>query len=354
MAMGFISEFLTLEHLEQIEAQLHYLELNLYTQALLVIHRILDQSDSEQHKYILKQLCNYAARFHHYGQYNIAIKIGLFMVDEFQGLQEWDEVNDIIIETIGDLVKNFMKLYEMPISYNRVDFTFANVITTLEFTLMHNIHQASVINIYSEYDDFCFLIFDQIDLLTEMLPKLNNQESHRFKQILYNFIRADFNFDRVDKGNVLHLACCHRFEDLGAAKRFRINVMKLLLELDLDPNSTSTNGKTPFHILATSREWERWSTTTNITDAVQLLLDSGANIDQPDGEGRTPLDLFKLKEKELNNKGMSNVYLKKLIHTEGLRLRSLKCLAAQVICRNRISFVPDDLPNNLLTFVKRH
>jgi hypothetical protein len=41
-AMGFTSKFLTLEHLEQIEAQLDYIELNLYTQALLVIQRIKD------------------------------------------------------------------------------------------------------------------------------------------------------------------------------------------------------------------------------------------------------------------------------------------------------------------------
>jgi hypothetical protein len=41
-AMGFTSKFLTLAHLEQIEAQLDYIELNLYTQALLVIQRIKD------------------------------------------------------------------------------------------------------------------------------------------------------------------------------------------------------------------------------------------------------------------------------------------------------------------------
>jgi hypothetical protein len=59
------------------------------------------------------------------------------MVDEFQGLQESDEeLNDIIIETIGVLVKNFMKLYEMPISSNRVELSFANLITTLEFTII--------------------------------------------------------------------------------------------------------------------------------------------------------------------------------------------------------------------------
>jgi hypothetical protein len=83
------------------------------------------------------QFCNYADLLPHDGQYNRAIKIGLFMVDEFQGLQESDEeLNDIIIETIGVLVKNFMKLYEMPISSNRVELSFANLITTLEFTMI--------------------------------------------------------------------------------------------------------------------------------------------------------------------------------------------------------------------------
>jgi hypothetical protein len=365
-AMGFTSEFLTLEHLEQIEAQIdlwgfrpmdtHWFR-SMDTQALLVIHRILDRKDPEQHKYFLKQLCNCATRFQHFYD-NRAINVGMFMLDEFQGLQEWDEeTNEIIIETIGHLVKTFMILYEMRDEMPRFHhpLVFADIIKTLKFTLMHNIHQASVVNIHSRYDRCCSMIFDQIYLLTEMLPKLSNQESHQFKKILYDFIRADFKFDRVDKGDILHLACCNFFEKFPnlSAKRFRINVMKLLLELDLDPNSTSTNGKTPLHILATSSEW-RWSTTTNITDAVQLLLDSGANIHQPDGEGRTPLDLFKLKEEELNNKRMPSVYLQKLIHTEGLRLRSLKCLAAQVICRNRISFAPDDLPITLLTFVKRH
>ncbi|EFX75445.1 hypothetical protein DAPPUDRAFT_107970 [Daphnia pulex] len=293
-AMGFTSEFLTLEHLEQIEAQLDfdndYLELNLYTQALLVIHRILDQSDPEQHKYILLQLCNHADRLHYEDHYNRAINIGMFMLDEFQGFEEWDdEVNDIIIKTIGILVESFAKLKDVPSS----EFTFTNVMTTLENTLKVNHNSVNI----SEYQEFDLLIFDLIDFITEMLPTLSKEESHQFKQIVYEFIRADYRFDRVDKGNILHLACCNLFADLIGPKRFRINLMKLLLELDVDPNFTSTNGKTPLHILANSFQWERWSETTNITDAVQLLLDSGANIDQPDGEGRTPLDLFKLRKR---------------------------------------------------------
>jgi hypothetical protein len=183
-AMGFTSEFLTLEHLEQIETQIGLW--GFYTQALLVVHRILDRKDPEQHKYILKQLGNLVVVGLHQHNEQFNIKIGMFMLDEFQGLQEWDEeVNDMVIETIGHLVKNFMKLYGMRSGRRRFHHLLvkADVIKTLEFTL-HFIHQASAVNIHSRYDDFCFMIFDQIDReieLTEMLPKLSNQEIHRFK-----------------------------------------------------------------------------------------------------------------------------------------------------------------------------
>jgi hypothetical protein len=78
-----------------------------------------------------------------------------------------------------------MKLYGMRSGRRRFHHLLvkADVIKTLEFTL-HFIHQASAVNIHSRYDDFCFMIFDQIDReieLTEMLPKLSNQEIHRFK-----------------------------------------------------------------------------------------------------------------------------------------------------------------------------
>jgi ankyrin repeat protein len=121
--------------------------------------------------------------------------------------------------------------------------------------------------------------------------------------------------------------------------------MKLLLELGVDPRATSSNGMTALHVLA-SIGWEHWS--TNITDAIQLLLDSDAHIDQPDDEGITALDLFKLKEKELTENGISNVYLQKLIH----KVRPLTCLAAQVVSRHGIPF--DDLPSSLISFVNRH
>lgn len=130
-------------------------------------------------------------------------------------------------------------------------------------------------------------------------------------------------------------------------------MIKVLLELGADPNFTSSYlEETPLHILAKSNQWELWLETTNITEAVQLLLDSGANIDQPNRMGKTCLDLFKLKEKELSKKGTPSIFLQKLIQRE--QLRPLKCLAAQVIRRNRIPFVPGDLPNTLFTFVKRH
>jgi hypothetical protein len=190
------------------------------------------------------------------------------------------------------------------------------------------------------------MIIEQIDILTELLPRLNEQDSHRFKRTLYHFIRADYRFNlgfnRFDQGNLLHLACCVSHK---TTKTFLLDVMKLLLELGVDPSATSPNGMTALHVLA-KQPWEFWA--TNITDVIQLLLDSDAHIDQPDDEGITALDLFKLKEKELADNGILNVYLQRLIH----KVRPLTCLAAQVVSRHGIPF--DDLPSSLISFANRH
>jgi hypothetical protein len=346
-AMGFTSEFTTLEHLDQLEAQLNfdfgYPELHLYTQALLVSQRMSHQSDPEQHKYILVHLCEYADTFHDERQFNRAISIGMYMMGQFQGLEEWDDpfVNSMIIKVIEILVGSFIELMDLP-SSDREEFTFANIMTVMEYTLEHNVKLRSVNYREDDGNELDLLIFDQIEILTELLPTLNEQETHRFKRTLYHFIRTDYRFNRVGQGNLLHLACC---TCSITTKLFHLNVMKLLLELGVDPRATSSNGMTALHVLA-SIGWEHWS--TNITDAIQLLLDSDAHIDQPDDEGITALDLFKLKEKELTENGISNVYLQKLIH----KVRPLTCLAAQVVSRHGIPF--DDLPSSLISFVNRH
>jgi hypothetical protein len=353
-AMGFTSEFLTLEHLEQLEAQLDfdddYSELNLYTQALLVIQRIMDKSNPEEHIYILVLLCTYALNNFHNDR-NRAVSIGMYLLSQFQELEDLDEdFNSVLIETIGMLVTHFKNLYDMPISSDRVELSFANLITTLESTLKVN---QNTVDYLDDYDNFALLTLDLIGFLTDMLPVLSKQESRRLKQTLITFNHTDFRYHMVDYGNVLHLTCRQCYEDLIEPTRFPISVIKVLLELGADPNFTSSYlEETPLHILAKSNQWELWLETTNITEAVQLLLDSGANIDQPNRMGKTCLDLFKLKEKELSKKGTPSIFLQKLIQRE--QLRPLKCLAAQVIRRNRIPFVPGDLPNTLFTFVKRH
>ncbi len=260
------------------------------------------------------------------------------MMDQFQGLAEWDDrfVNSMIIKVIEILVGSFIELMDLP-SSDREEFTFANIMTIMEYTLKHNVHLRSVNYREDDGNELDLLIFEQIDLLTEILPTLNEQESHRFKQSLYHFIRADYRFNRVGKGNLLHFAC---YSCTIATK-----LMKLLLELGINPNATSSNGMTALHVLA-SIQWERWS--TNITDAIQLLLDSGAQIDQPDVEGATALDRFKLKEKELVDNGILNIYLQRLIN----RVRPLTCLAAQVVSQHGIPF--DNLLSSLLAFVNRH
>jgi hypothetical protein len=347
-AMGFTSEFATLEHLDQLQAQLNfdfgYPELNLYTQALLVSQRMLHQSDPEQYKKdILGLLYDYAKVFYDERQFNRAISIGMYMMGQFQELEELDGqfTHLVVIKVISILHGSFIGLRDLP-SSNRQEFTFDNIMTVLEYILEHNVQLRSV-NYRGENGDVLdLMIIDQIDILTELLPRLNEQDSHRFKRTLYHFIRADYRFNRFDQGNLLHLACCVSHK---TTKTFLLDVMKLLLELGVDPSATSPNGTTALHVLARTR-WELWA--TNITDAIQLLLDSGAHIDQPDDEGITALDLFKIKEKELADNGILNVYLQRLIH----KVRPLTCLAAQVVSRHGIPF--DDLPSSLISFANRH
>jgi hypothetical protein len=179
-AMGFTSEFATLEHLDQLEAQLNfdfgYPELNLYTQALLVSQRMLHQSDPEQYKKdILGLLYDYAKVFYDERQFNRAISIGMYMMGQFQGLEEWDDpfVNSMIIKVIEILVGSFIELMDLP-SSDREEFTFANIMTVMEYILEHNVQLRSV-NYRGENGDVLdLMIIEQIDILTELLPRLND------------------------------------------------------------------------------------------------------------------------------------------------------------------------------------
>ena len=347
-AMGFALEFATMEELLQLESHLDFdngdPEFNLYTQALLVLQRILDQSDPELKEYIFSVLYEYADMYHNNGRYNRAISIGMFMIEQFDGLVEWQDgsLNSTIIKTIGTVVASFVELMELPIP-DRQELTFSNMMTIMDFTFEHNIQLRTVNDTDDDGDELDLLIFDQIDIMTEILPNVSEEENHRFKQHLYNFIRQDYRFVRVDQGNLLHIACC---SCTISSQQFPVRVMKLLLDLGIDPNSTTSSGLTALHVLA-GVQWNRWS--TNITDAIQLLLDYGTHIDQPNVDGKTALEFFKVKEKELIDNGISNDYLKTLIN----KVLPLKCLAAQVVRQHEILFEAE-LLSSLLPFFNCH
>jgi len=86
-------------------------------------------------------------------------------------------------------------------------------------------------------------------------------------------------------GHNLLLAACHAY---GIIDGDTLPTIRLLLELDADPNAKIRDGSSPLHFVALSMEKGEMN-----SPLADLLLEFGAHLDRVDGLHRTPLDVWK-------------------------------------------------------------
>jgi ankyrin repeat protein len=345
-AMSFSIEITTSQQLEQLSNEP---DIQLFTQAILVIQRIMSQLVRGPHSFTLYRLYTYAYEFYDSNQYSRVINILMLMLEPFRGQwsDSWD-LNFAISGTLDIVNDSFRRLKRMPPDSQQrgliEDFSFDNLMTAFDFAVAINrlaIRKRLTTAAQTRLDTSLYEVI--LNLTELMLPQLSLEESHRFKKALYHFLRENENhkFNHFDQGDILHAAC--RWPHIS------IDLIQLLLDLGADPNSISAKGNTPLHLLAMIN-CESWSTT--ITDAVQKLLDFGAHIDQSNRFGRTALNMLKNRQRQLSRQGFPDLKLGSL--TNSRRVLPLSCLSAQVLRKNQIPFKDGEIPFTLHSFVRQH
>ena len=69
-------------------------------------------------------------------------------------------------------------------------------------------------------------------------------------------------------------------------------MVRLLVDNGANPNNVNRNGKTPLHLAAMMSQYDelRLYSQEDMMKVVQLLIDGGADPNKEDHEGRTPLN----------------------------------------------------------------
>ncbi|EFX74179.1 fem-1-like protein [Daphnia pulex] len=177
------------------------------------------------------------------------------------------------------------------------------------------------------------IIVHLIFLLAKIQPTLNSLQDHALRKSLYDLVRLNA---RSRNGyTLLHLACTR---DSTTLSRYPIcsfpstEVIRLLLDVGADPESTDHDGNTALHILAQTQPCP--------SSAVSLVLQRGGHLDQVNLQGRSFAQL------------LENVQpIHEVVNT--LQFTTLKCLCARVIRQHRLLF-NGLVPQTLQPFVLKH
>ena len=176
-----------------------------------------------------------------------------------------------IIETAVNVISaSFQKLQELEAkSPKRAEFSFANIMKALDFSSPYT-KQPADDNLAKKVDATIRGIFNMTSMIVKMLPKLKEEEKDQFKKWLSDYI--GFINGHPGVKNLLHFAC--------AQTKVEIDMIKLFLNVEADPNGADAKGDTPLHSLANNQS-------ENISEAALLLLDAGGRLDKANAKGET-------------------------------------------------------------------
>lgn len=228
--------------------------------------------------------------------------------------------------------------------------SFANVMpvlsTTFRLLKMNSIYRSELLD----------CVVQLTILLTSM--DLTPEQNFQFKSCLYQLVRLEESFDASSGRNLLLTACSSTSPSFRRAFLSRENlrlgfhhcgklpsakVIRVLLEVGADPDSTDMAGNTGLHLLIKSGERES-------STAVRTLFQAGTHVDQTNKDGETMTDL-------LYKDYTPRICEENTILVNPLQFPSLKCLCARAV--RRYGNLPDDarhrlVPSDLFDFIQLH
>jgi ankyrin repeat protein len=175
------------------------------------------------------------------------------------------------------------------------------------------------------------IILHLVCLLTRLLPHLDEEQVYTVKKAVYEFLAVGA---RGRGGSTpLHLACSRDSSSVGRYPICMfpsIQAVDLLLECGADPNGKDFEGNTPLHVSVTNKPVK--------PAVIQSLLDHGGHFDLVNNNKRPFASLLKGQP------------LHEVVNS--VRHTSLSCLAARVVRRYQLP--RDQLPLTLQKFVEEH
>ena len=131
--------------------------------------------------------------------------------------------------------------------------------------------------------------------------------------------------------SLVHMACDDQHFDLAT--------IRLLLEVNADPDAVDEKGNASLHVLASNRHVNDQM----ITSAARLLLESGAHLDRVNKDRKTAAQIWK--EKNVSQ------HLPNWLLEPGM-IPKLKCICAGFIRSNNIAYPssPSALPETFYHF----
>lgn len=184
------------------------------------------------------------------------------------------------------------------------------------------------------YDRILKCITHLIYLLVETAR--TDEQKEQMREMVTALIRS--NPRSASTGDTLLHLCVSRLNTIKSAYFSddnqiifpNMDVIKLLLECGAPVNARNESRSTPLHVAANPYNF--------YSPLVQLLLDHGAHLDQPNRAGDCPAIFVAVNP-------LNNVHLVNYV--------TLRCLAATAVCKYKIPY-QGQIPTTLETFVKFH